>query len=129
MNSIGVNYYEKKLNPDSLGSIGLNIQPDDDGQFVIVSFNEDYKGNTLHKGDIISAINGQELNYSTAHDLSEKIKKMKTGEEYQMEIIRNGEKMKITGKLYPKYDKNVFEIDPNASLEAVALRKMIITND
>jgi predicted metalloprotease with PDZ domain len=127
MKSIGVNYYEKRLNPDSLATTGMNIQPDNSGRFVLVSLNEDYKGSVLKREDIISAINGQELNSSTVLEILDKIKKMKIGEEYQLDIIRNGKSMKITEKLYPKHDKNVFETDPDASPEEIALREMIST--
>jgi len=67
------------------------------------------------------------LNESTYQDLFESIKKMKIGDEYQLDIIRNGRAMKIIENLYTKYDKNVFEFDNDASKEEIALRNKAIS--
>ena len=52
---------------------------------------------------------------------------MKIGDEYQLDIIRNGRAMKIIENLYAKYDRNVFEFDNDASNEPKALRKKAIS--
>ncbi len=125
MKAVGILYYEKRLNVNQRKTMGISIEPNSAGKPAIVSLSADYKGSLLKKGDIITHIKGQELNHSTFQNIMDRIREMKIGDDYQLAIVRNGNKMKITEKLYAKYDKNVFEIDPNASRKARKLRALI----
>lgn len=126
MRSLGIKYYKKRLNPDNLPTMGLTIRPATNNQPTVISISSDYMGTKVKTGDIITYINGTELNESTYQDLFESITKMKIGDEYQLDIIRNGRAMKIIENLYAKYDRNVFEFDNDASNEAIALRNKAI---
>ena len=126
MKSLGIKYYKKRPNPDNLPTMGLTIRPDNNNQPTVMSFSSDYLGNKVQIRDIITHINGTELNESTYQDLFESITKMKIGDKYQLEIIRNGKSMKIIENLYAKYDRNVFEFDNDASNEAIELRNKVI---
>ena len=126
MKSLGIKYYKKRPNPDNLPTMGLTIRLDNNNQPTVMSFSSDYLGNKVQITDIITHINGTELNESTYQDLFESITKMKIGDEYQLDIIRNGKAMKIIENLYTKYDRNVFEFDNDASNEAIELRNKVI---
>ena len=126
MKSLGIKYYKKRPNPDNLPTMGFTIRPANNNQPTVMSFSSDYMGTKVQTGDIITHINGTELNESTYQDLFESITKMKIGDEYQLEIIRNGKSMKIIENLYDKYDRNVFEFDNDASNEAIELRNKVI---
>ncbi|NMM47757.1 M61 family metallopeptidase [Marinigracilibium pacificum] len=124
----GIKYYKKKLNEEGKPTIGLNIRPNKNNQPTVFSTSEDYKGTKVQVGDIITHINGTELSEDTYHSLMESFSNMKIGGTYQLDIIRNGENLKITEELYPKYDYHVFEFDDNASKDVITLRKKAIPN-
>jgi predicted metalloprotease with PDZ domain len=126
MKSLGIKYYKKRLNPDNLPTLGFTIQPGIDNKPKVISISSDYLGTQIKVGDIITRIKGTELTISTFHDLFESIKKMNIGDEYQLDIIRNGKSLKIIENLYAKYDKNVFEFDNDASKEAIRLRETVM---
>lgn len=127
MKSLGINYYIKRRNPENISTMGLQIRPAANNKPTVLSLSSDYTGTKIKVGDIVTHINATELNESTFRELFEGIKKMKIGDEYQLDIIRNGKPMKIIENLYAKYDKNVFEFDNNASTESIALRNKAIT--
>lgn len=129
MKSLGIKYYRKRLNPENLPTMGLTIRPANNNQPTVMSMSSDYTGTKVQIGDIITNINGTELNESTYQGLFESITKMKIGDEYQLDIIRNGRSMKISENLYTKFDRNVFEFDNDASNEAIALRNKAIPNN
>jgi len=129
MKSLGITYYEKKLNPDGLPSIGFNIKPNSDKKPEVASLSSEYSGNLIKVGDIITHINGTELNQSTYQGIFKGIKKMKIGDEYQLDIIRKGKGLKITENLYAKYDNNVFEFDNEASIEELKLRGIVMSKN
>ena len=129
MKSLGIKYYKKRPNPENLPTMGLTIRPANNNQPTVMSMSSDYTGTKVQIGDIITHINGTELNESTYHSLFESITKMKIGDEYQLNIIRNGRSMKIIENLYAKFDRNVFEFDNDASNEAIALRNIAIPNN
>jgi len=124
MRSIGVNYYEKRAN-NELPTMGLTIRPAKDQKPTVVSISSDYKGNKIKMGDIITHINGTELNASTYHSLMKDLSSRKIGDSYELNILRDGQSMQITESLYTKYDRNVFEFDENASDTALELRKRV----
>jgi len=126
LKSLGIKYYETRLNPDSLPTTGLTIRPGTNHQPTVMSISPDYMGTKVKIGDIITHINGTELNESTYQGLFDSIAKMKIGDEYQLDIIRNGRVMNILENLYAKYDRNVFEFDNDASNKAIKLRNIAI---
>ncbi|MCJ7757315.1 MAG: PDZ domain-containing protein, partial [Gillisia sp.] len=127
MKSLGIKYYKKRLNPEKLPTMGFTIRPANTNEATVMSISSDYLGTKVQIGDIITHINSTELNESTYQNLFESITKMKIGDEYQLDIIRNGKGMKLTENLYAKYDRNVFEFDNNASDEAISLRNKAIS--
>jgi len=126
MKSIGIKFYHQRLNPDNLPSLGFSIEPNTDHKPTVMSLSDEYKGTQVKVQDVITHINGTELNQSTYLDLMESIKKMKIGDDYQLDIIRNGKTLKVTENLYAKYDKNVFEFNNEASKEAIKLREIVM---
>ena len=126
MNAIGINYYKKKVNRDNLPTMGVIIEPNETGNAVIIELTSDYNGSLLEEGDIISKINGKDINPSSYHEIRNGINQMNVGDSYQLNIIRNGDEIKITEELYAKYDKNVFEVDLNASGKSKKLREVLM---
>ena len=126
MESLGIKYYNQRLNPDNLPTIGFIIEPNSDNKPEVFSLSSEYTGKLIKVGDIITHLDGAELNQSTYQDIFESIKKMKIGDEYQLDIFRNGKAFKISENLYAKYDKNVFEFDNEASTESIHLREIVI---
>lgn len=126
MRAIGINYYKKRLNPNNIPTMGLHIEPDGSGKAKITSLSPDYKGSMLKTGDIITHIYDKEVTRSAFLEITNTIEKMKVGDEYRLNIIRNGSTLKITEKLYAKYDENIFEIDQNASRKAMELRETVM---
>ena len=126
MKAIGINYYNKRVSPDNIPTMGLNIEPDGDGKAKIISLLSDYEGSLLKKGDIITHINDKEVTRSTFTEIRNTIQTMKVGDEYQLDIIRNGSSVKITESLYVKYDYNLFELDQNSSGETMKMREIIM---
>jgi type II secretory pathway component PulC len=106
--------------------MGFTIEPDKDNQPTVGSLSSEYGGTQVKVGDIITHINDTELKQSTYLTLFESIQKMKIGDEYHLDIIRNGKAFKITENLYAKYDKNVFELDSKASKESIKLREIVM---
>jgi len=106
--------------------MGVNIEPNSMGLPTIVAVSSDYQGSLLKEGDIISRINGVELNRSTYQEIMKNINEMKIGEDYEIDIVRNDQEMKITEKLYPKYDKNVFKVDQNASGKSKKMQEILV---
>ena len=130
MKIVGINYYEKQKNSENLAIMGIGIHQNSDGKPVISYLSNDYKGSLLKKGDIITHFNGKEFTTSTYDEIFDEIREMGIDDEYQVDIIRDDNNIKITEKLYTKYNRNVFEIDPDASIEARKLReKLIVIND
>ena len=125
MRSIGVNYYETRVNKD-LGTMGFTIRPDQNNQPAVVAFSSDYKGTQIQVGDIITHINGTELNGSSYHKLMKDLASKKIGDAYELDVVRNGKSIKITENLYTKHDRNVFEFDANASESAIQLRNKVL---
>jgi S1-C subfamily serine protease len=126
MKAIGIKYYKKRLNPNNIPTMGLNIEPDGSGKVKIASLSSDYKGFMLKPGDIITHINDKELKISAFLEIMNTIKKMNVEDEYQLDIIRNGSPVKITEKLYAKHDEHVFELDQNAPRKAKELREIVM---
>ncbi len=126
MESLGIKYYNQRLNPDNLPTIGFIIEPNSDNKPEVFSLSSEYTGKLIKVGDIITHLDGAELNQSTYQDIFESIKKMKIGDEYQLDIFRNGKAFKISENLYAKYDKNVFEFDNEASTESIHLREIVM---
>lgn len=126
MKKIGISYVDKRPDPNNAPTMGIEIGPNEDGEGVIVSFSEDYQGTLLRKGDIITQINNTELNRSTYSKIMEEINQLHTGDEYTLHLVRDKKELKITEKLYEKYETNVLMIDPNASEEAIKLRDKIM---
>ena len=106
--------------------MGIIIEPNNTGKIVIVGLTNDYTGSLLEGGDIITRINNKEINHSNYKEIMNGISEMEVGDDYQLDIIRNGIEIKITEKLYVKYDKNVFEVDQNASGKSKKLRKIVM---
>ena len=127
MEPLGIKYYKERLNPENLPAMGFAIRPDIDNKPTVISVSSEYLGTQVKVGDIITHINGTELNESSYKDLFESIKKMNIGDEYKLEIIRNGENLKIIENLYAKYDKNVFEFDNDASEDKIKLREIVMS--
>ncbi len=126
MKLVGIKYYNNRLNPDNLPTMGFSIEPDKNDNRIVGSFSSEYGGTQVKIGDIITHINDTELKQSTYLEVFESIKKMKIGDEYHLDIVRNGEAFKITENLYAKYDKNVFEFDNKASKESIKLREIVM---
>jgi predicted metalloprotease with PDZ domain len=126
MNAVGISYYDKQLSNNNLPTMGVNIEPNSMGLPVIVEVSSDYGGSLLKEGDVISRINDVELNRSTYHEIMKNIGEMEIGEDYEIDIVRNGQEMKVTEKLYPKYDRNVFEVDQTASGKSKKLQEILM---
>ena len=122
MKAVGINYYPRKLNKDEESTMGLKVQPNHMGQAIIESFYEEYNGTELKVGDLITHINDIELNHSSFREVIRDLKAMKIGSDYNLDIIREGNPMKIKEILYAKYDLHVFEVDESASRKAKKLR-------
>ncbi len=129
MNKIGVSYFEKQLNPDNVPTMGINIGPDGQGKGIIVSLTDDYQGTLLKKGDRITHINDTELNMHTYSKIMEDIKQSTVGDTYMITIIREGEELKVSEKLYHKHDTNVLLFDPDASSRALDLRQKVMPHE
>ena len=129
MKKIGVSYFEKKLNPDNLPTMGIQIGPDGNGKGIIVSLTDDYHGTLLKKGDRITHINDTELNMHTYSKIMECIKQSKVGDTYLISILRDDKELHVTEKLYPKHDANVLLFDPDASNHTLDLRKKIMPHE
>jgi len=128
MKKIGISYVDKRPSPNNAPTMGIEIGPNELGQGIIVSFSEDYKGTLLKKGDMIAQINNTELNRSTYSKIMDEIKQLKVGDEYTLHIVRDKQELKITEKLYQKYDTNVLIIDQDASEKAVKLREKVMVS-
>ncbi|WP_242094534.1 PDZ domain-containing protein [Aestuariivivens sediminicola] len=128
MAPLGIRYYERRPHPDQLPTMGLVIRPNTKGQPEVVSLSSDYQGTKVTVGDIITHIDGTALNQSTYRDLTASIKKMKVGDAYRLDILREGKEMTIDEELYAKYDNHVFEFDPGASADAIRLRQKVTQN-
>ena len=125
MKAIGIKYYEKRMNPDSIPTLGLRIEPNGEGKATIVALSSDYKGFKLKSGDIVTNINGKEVTRESFHEIMETVRKMKVGDAVHLDIVRNDNAVSINEKLYIKYDKHVFETDENASGKALELRQAV----
>lgn len=125
LKAVGVQYLPKRKNSENKSTPGITIRFRGRTKAVITSISQDYKGSVLRKGDIVTHINDKELTRDSFDKIMTAIQEMKTGEKYQINLIRDGRKMEVTEKLYPEYDRNVLEIDPGATPEAVKLRERL----
>lgn len=129
MKLLGIAYYDTKINPNNPPTLGLSIRPNADHKPTVVSLSEDYTGNKVKVGDIITHINNKPLNISTYKEIFDSIKQMKAGDICQLDILRNGEIITVEQELYHKMDRNVFEFDTNVSDKIISMRNRAFKNN
>lgn len=128
MQVVGVQYIEQRENTEGVATMGLEIAGDKEGNIIIEDFSSEYKGNLLLKGDRILKVFDMEFNDTNHRTIMNRIKDMKPGDSYVIDIMRDKSEMRITESLYSKIDKHIFEIDQKASERALKLRAKLVKN-
>ena len=121
--ALGINYIPKRA-PARPGTVyGINIGVKE-GELVITGFSGEYRDIGLKEGDVLEKLFDEKVTLANARSFFSRKDSMKAGDSYPITVRRAGKSMNITGKLFPKMDYHVFEVDDKASKKAKALREI-----
>jgi predicted metalloprotease with PDZ domain len=118
---LGINYILERESPEKRPVFGLGLGTEDGEHLYITNFSENHKNFGLEIGDVILKVFGEEMNIFTSDQLLEKKNSMKPGDKYEITVKRGDEEITLEGILFVGIDKNVLEVDPEASEEQKAL--------
>tara|TARA_Y100000589_G_scaffold317298_1_gene343086 strand:+ start:18139 stop:19968 length:1830 start_codon:yes stop_codon:yes gene_type:complete len=129
---VGISYIKsRKVKAFTLGGIALGYNPET-GRLMVMDtgdMNEFGKAMKYKVGDEIVSINGEELTMENYQSVFDKLKNVKEGEKITVVVARKKKgkeklkKLSAKAMLVEKEEKNILEINPNATPEQVALRK------
>lgn len=110
---IGVLYEEEVLD-STKSEVGLSYYMSESG-FTVIKCSESAAKLGFKKGDIIKSVNEEEFNEETITGIKKMWQGLKPGESYLATVTRDGKDTDIQAVMFPKINKNVFTLDPNAS--------------
>ncbi len=120
-NKIGIKYIESEVSKTkSKFPYRLRLMND---KLVMQKVTEEGESTGIKKGDILLSIDGEEANMKTIYKIYQNYPDKKSGTPIQLELERDGQKLKIESTMVEKIDKHVFVLDPDASAEQISLRK------
>ena len=126
---LGIKYSAKVNTGKQVSSLGLHIGLPD-GKFRFMRVNDNMAALGVQVNDELVAINGAEVTMQNAQEIMVGLKQLAIGEEYQMKIRRDEEEIDVTAKVFSqeKVNRHVFELDPDATEDEVALRAIWMKN-
>lgn len=128
-NKLGIKYSEEIRTGKQVASIGLGITLKD-GRLVLINVSPEMQAQGLRDGDFLLACNGKIAKLETIQEIGRELQSLQPGQTFELKVER--EQKEITQNLSvlskEQIDRHVFIIDPNASAEQLALRKIWMQN-
>jgi predicted metalloprotease with PDZ domain len=118
---IGVNYTESRVSNDSTPVFGVNLQPAN-GRLVVSGIDESTPDFGLAVGDTILTVFGTEMNMHSYQHLNARKSSMQVGDTYEVTVKRGDSTLTLEGVLAQRWDRNVLEVDQNATDEQKRMR-------
>ncbi len=125
---LGINYQEIAGYDSSKVSLGLQFGFKNNKIFVSNVLPSSPNAGLFKPEDILDKYEGKEITLSTVQKIFANMKKLKPGDEIKLTVLRYGKDIDLTAKAGPLLIKHVFEVNPNATPEEIALRKAWMKN-
>jgi predicted metalloprotease with PDZ domain len=126
---LGIKYSEEIHTGKQAATLGMGMTLND-GRLALVNVSPEMQERGLRNGDFVLACNSKPANLETIQEIGKELKLLQPGQTYELTIERD--KQETTLKLEPlskeQVDRHVFEIDPNATEQQLALRKVWMRN-
>lgn len=124
---VGITYtYEKPADSDK-PSMGSNLGMNEQGEIIAKGVTNGTEFG-LREDDVILELFGEKLTMENIMQIISKKNEMKIGDHFQIKIKRDGEEKELDGVLLRYMRRHVFEINPEASSEKLALREAWMRN-
>lgn len=123
---LGIDYQEKGDVDSSKSALGVGLGLVDNAIGVTAVYPD--SKSELRKGDIIEKIDTSALTFQNARMLFARASMMRAGQTVKMTIKRGGHEMDVDCTLEPRVTRHTFAVNPNATYEEVALRKVWMKN-
>lgn len=126
---LGINYTEKIVTKNLVPSLGYGLAVPN-GQIVITNPTDSLATLGAVENDVLFKINGTEVSLQNARMVIGTLSQQPIGYEYSLTVKRGEEEVEIASRIVGKQEtkEHIFEIDEDASEEAVALREKWLTN-
>ncbi len=119
---LGINYIEERISPDNKPQFGLGLGSRDGEHVSIESFSENHENFGLEVGDVILKVFGEEIKLSNYQEFIDMKNNMKPGDKYEITVKRGDEEFTFEGTLFLAIERDVLQIDPEATPKQKALR-------
>lgn len=123
---LGIDYKEFSGFDSTRIALGFGIGLKD--QKLIITRVDDVKENSLIAGDVISKVNGEEVDLKNAQSKFGFMMKMKVGETFNLTILRDGYEKEVTIVVQPRSIKHTFTVEENPAEEQKLLRSAWMKN-
>ncbi len=126
---LGIKYLPEVQDAEKSPALGFSITVMD-GNLAVASVTEEMAPFGLKQGDFIVGLDGEEVNLQNARQKAGKVMQLEVGVPYELSVIRAGEELTLTCEKVMRFktNKHVFEIDPEANAEQLALREAWLKN-
>jgi predicted metalloprotease with PDZ domain len=126
---LGINYTEKIVTKNLVPSLGYGLAVPN-GQIVITNPTDSLATLGAVENDVLYKINGTEVSLQNARMVIGTLSQQPIGYEYSLTVKRGEEEVEIASRIVGKQEtkEHIFELDEDASEEAVALREKWLTN-
>jgi predicted metalloprotease with PDZ domain len=125
---LGYRYKRKVIDEENPKMLGIQLRPGDNGEIIILGLAEGAEGLGLQRGDILLKLFGEEINFNNARSLLDRKDEMNIGDEYSITVKRGEEEVEITGKIFQRYRRHIFESKKELTDEESRLRNAWLKN-
>lgn len=127
MYKIGFNYIEEKLSDDKRPVFGINVKLNENSELIVENEGK-AQSFGLQRGDILVRVLGQEVSLQTFRNIADSAYTMNVGDEYNIVIKRDGKEIEMTGVLFQRISRHVFESIEEPTPEQKFLREKWLQN-
>jgi len=126
---IGIKYLAQKNTGEEKATGGFTLLAPG-GVITFTKVSDKARRFGIEPGDVLVAYDGHEVNLKNIGEVFHGFRDLETGVPYELTIDRQGEKHTLTCEKFmqEKIDRHVFEIDPHATPEQLALRQAWMKN-
>ncbi|MFO7446527.1 MAG: hypothetical protein R6W90_09180 [Ignavibacteriaceae bacterium] len=121
---IGINYYESQGYDSSKVSLGMGFGME--GERIVIT--KVPENSNAKPGDIMLKVNGEELTLATAQQIFTQLSQMKVSDKIIFNVERDGSETEYELQLKPLELRHIFETNPSATPEQLALREAWMKN-
>ena len=128
-NWLGIDYTEIAGFDSTKVSLGVQVRFNKDSKLVIEGVLDTSPNfGVFQPGDILAKYDGKDITLGNYQKMISKTKSLKAGDSFKITVVRDGKEIELNTKVGALALKHVFNINPGAAPEQIALRSAWLKN-